>query len=48
MSDSETQASKCAARMEWSTPEIRAIVPVERTRGGAFDVNDQDDFWYVS
>jgi hypothetical protein len=35
-------------RREWSTPKIGLIAPVERTRGGGGDVDDQDDFWYVS
>lgn len=30
----------------WAKPEIRAVVPVDRTRGGAFNKEDQDDIFY--
>lgn len=35
-------------REPWTSPAIRTIVPVDRTRGGGGDLNDQDDTFYVS
>jgi hypothetical protein len=35
-------------RKVWKTPEIRSTIPSQRTRGGPFDVNDQDDAFYSS
>jgi hypothetical protein len=35
-------------RQPWTTPAVRTVIPVDRTRGGAFDLNDQDDLFYHS
>ena len=34
------------AQKPWSTPQLRSVVPVGRTRGGAGPQNDQDDAFY--
>ena len=31
---------------EWSAPAVKTIVPLDRTRGGAGVVDDQDDTFY--
>ncbi|HMO74766.1 MAG TPA: hypothetical protein PKD48_05430 [Sphingopyxis sp.] len=37
---------KQVSRKDWKKPELRAVVPASRTRGGGFDANDQDDVIY--
>ena len=41
-----TGMNDAQGRKAWSKPEIRAVVPVDRTRGGAFLKEDQDDIFY--
>lgn len=35
-----------APRKDWKKPELRAVTPAARTRGGGGNANDQDDVWY--
>lgn len=46
MWDMTKTANKQVPRKEWTKPELRAVVPAARTRGGAFGQNDQDDIAY--
>lgn len=43
-----TKVSDAQGRKAWSKPEIRAVITVDRTRGGAFNTEDQDDLFYKS
>ena len=40
-----TNSKPTASRKPWQKPELRAVSPAQRTRGGAV-LNDQDDIWY--
>ncbi len=42
LSDTPTQYAEI-----WTTPVIRSVIPVEHTRGGFGDVQDQDDVHYT-
>jgi len=33
-------------RKDWRKPELRSVIPAERTRGGGGDAEDQDDTFY--
>lgn len=35
-------------RKAWKAPQVRAVIPSQRTAGGAFDLNDQDDAFYTA
>lgn len=43
MNDAESHRQ---GRKAWSKPEIRAVITVDRTRGGFGGLQDQDDLFY--
>lgn len=41
-----TNSKPTEARKAWQKPELRAVSPARRTRGGPVGIGDQDDGWY--
>ena len=46
--DDVTGNVQAAAKQEWIVPVIRESIPVRQTAGGAGNVNNQDDTFYVT
>ena len=46
MASQGNKDGRTSKREAWSAPAIRSVIPLSHTRGGPFDVNDQDDLNY--